>query len=100
MDRGCYLAIVRPPVREICLAALEDLYRNYDDAKVAAGKLLKKIKPQVLEPDNPPALPTPPLNSIKSPTPLPPSDSKEGLPSASATAEGVPATPNAVAAAG
>ncbi|KAL8712406.1 MAG: hypothetical protein Q9220_003254 [cf. Caloplaca sp. 1 TL-2023] len=95
-----YLAIVRPPVREMCLAALEDLYRNYEDARVAAGKLLKKIKPEVLEPDDASSVPTPPMHSIKNPPPLPPPDSKDSLPSASATAEGVPVTPNAVAAAG
>ncbi|KAL8920172.1 MAG: hypothetical protein Q9208_006418 [Pyrenodesmia sp. 3 TL-2023] len=92
-----YLIIVRPPVREICADALEDLWRNYEDARAAAGKLLRKVRPQLFEGGNsnmPPAVL--PVN-IKSP---PPPESKEGLPSASAAGEGVLATPNAVAAAG
>ncbi|KAL8761536.1 MAG: hypothetical protein Q9184_002356 [Pyrenodesmia sp. 2 TL-2023] len=95
--QALYLIIVRPPVREICADALEDLWRNYEDAKAAAGKLLRKVRPGLFEGENsnePPAvLPV----SIKCP---PPSESKEGLPPASVAGQGVLATPNAVAAAG
>ncbi|KAL8720671.1 MAG: hypothetical protein Q9225_002500 [Loekoesia sp. 1 TL-2023] len=95
-----YLAAFRPPVRDICIDGLEDLWRNYEDAKTAAGKLLKKVRPELFKEetaDNSNKPPTPIPVNIKSP---PPSESKEGLPSASAQGEAVPATPNAVAAAG
>ncbi|KAL8944979.1 MAG: hypothetical protein Q9211_000412 [Gyalolechia sp. 1 TL-2023] len=95
-----YLAAFRPPVREISIDGLEDLWRNYEDARVAAGKLLRKVRPQLFREtnaDNSSQLPTPAPVNFKSP---PPSDSKEGLPSASVQGEGVSATSNAVAAAG
>ncbi|KAL8842699.1 MAG: hypothetical protein Q9170_000355 [Blastenia crenularia] len=95
-----YLAAFRPPVRDICIDGLEDLWRNYEDAKTAAGKLLRKLRPELFKEDNP-------GNSNKPPTPvpvniksLPPDESKDWLPSASVQEEGVPATPNTVAAAG
>ncbi|KAK3077753.1 hypothetical protein LTS18_009407 [Coniosporium uncinatum] len=44
-----YLILLRPPVREICIDALEDLWRNYDDAKGATAKLLQKWRPHVLQ---------------------------------------------------
>ncbi|KAI4180960.1 MAG: hypothetical protein LQ348_005114 [Seirophora lacunosa] len=92
-----YLVIVRPPVRDICADALEDLWRNYEDARAAAGKLLRKIRPALFDEDKPNKPPTPVLPAdIKSP---PLSESKEGLPSASATGEGLPPTANAIAAA-
>ncbi|KAL9005745.1 MAG: hypothetical protein Q9188_001502 [Gyalolechia gomerana] len=95
-----YLAAFRPPVREICIDGLEDLWRNYDDARAAAGKLLKKLRPELFRGDNAEnssKLPNPTNINVKSP---PPSDSKEGLPSASVQGEGVSAPRNAVAAAG
>ncbi|KAI4269787.1 MAG: hypothetical protein L6R38_007337 [Xanthoria sp. 2 TBL-2021] len=93
-----YLVLVRPPVREICIDALVDLWRNFEDAKAPAAKLLKKLRPDVLNEDSANHAPPPPsADVIKSP---PPSDSKEGLPSASVRGEGIPNTPNAVTAAG
>ncbi|KAL8902615.1 MAG: hypothetical protein Q9207_004542 [Kuettlingeria erythrocarpa] len=92
-----YLTIVRPPVREICADALEDLWRNHEDAKVASGKLLRKVRPQLFDEENPHRPPAILAVNIKSP---PPSEGNEGLPSASAAVEGVLANPNAVAAAG
>ncbi|KAL8872737.1 MAG: hypothetical protein Q9174_001676 [Haloplaca sp. 1 TL-2023] len=95
-----YLATLRPPIREICIDALEDMWRNYDDAKIPASRFLKKLRPEILKesstPDNPPA-PPPPPDKIKSP---PPSENKENLPSASATGEGVQAASSTVAAVG
>ncbi|SLM40695.1 Symplekin/Pta1 [Lasallia pustulata] len=44
-----YLILLRPPVRDICIDALEDLWRNYDDAKVPTTKVLAKWRPQVLQ---------------------------------------------------
>ncbi|KAL8912559.1 MAG: hypothetical protein Q9172_007484 [Xanthocarpia lactea] len=99
-----YLILVRPPVREICIDALVDLWRNFEDAKAPAAKLLKKLRPSVLD-ENPPnhhhhPPPPPSADVIKSPPP-PPNESKENLPSsASVKSEGIPSTPNAVAAAG
>ena len=39
---------MKPPAREPCLDALEDLWRNYDDAKFSAAKVLQKWRPGVL----------------------------------------------------
>lgn len=44
-----YLILFRPPVREICIDALEDLWRNFNEAKPSAGKLLAKWRPHVLQ---------------------------------------------------
>ncbi|TKX25580.1 putative pre-tRNA-processing protein [Elsinoe australis] len=44
-----YLVLYRPPVREVCLDGLEELWRDYVDAKTAAGKLLVKYRPGVME---------------------------------------------------
>ncbi|KAL8909973.1 MAG: hypothetical protein Q9171_004706 [Xanthocarpia ochracea] len=97
-----YLILVRPPVREICIDALVDLWRNFEDARAPAAKLLKKLRPNVLDenPPNhhPPPPPPPSADVIRSPPP--PNESKETLPSASVKSEGIPSTPNAVAAAG
>lgn len=95
-----YLAAFRPPVREICIDGLEDLWRNYEDAGVAAGKLLKKVRPELFRVDN-----TDYPNTSSNSIPInvksqPSSDDKQGLPSASVQGEGVSAPPNAVAAAG
>ncbi|KAL8959099.1 MAG: hypothetical protein Q9183_005698 [Haloplaca sp. 2 TL-2023] len=95
-----YLATLRPPLREICIDALVDMWRNYDDAKIPASRFLKKLRPEILKesstPDNPPA-PPPPPDKIKSPSA---SENKENLPSASATGEGVQAASSTVAAVG
>ncbi|KAI9722592.1 MAG: hypothetical protein M1812_001523 [Candelaria pacifica] len=44
-----YLILFRPPTREICIDALEDLYQNYDDARKAAQKPLLRWRPHVIE---------------------------------------------------
>ncbi|KAF2151395.1 mRNA cleavage and polyadenylation specificity factor complex subunit [Myriangium duriaei CBS 260.36] len=44
-----YLVLYRPPVKEICLDGVEDLWRNYEDAKNPAQKLLVKYRPSVVE---------------------------------------------------
>ncbi|KAI9871477.1 MAG: hypothetical protein M1830_002877 [Pleopsidium flavum] len=44
-----YLILLRPPVREICVDALEDLWRNYEDAKCLTKKLLAKWRPHILQ---------------------------------------------------
>ncbi|MCJ1378400.1 hypothetical protein MMC17_001498 [Xylographa soralifera] len=44
-----YLVLLRPPVREMCLDTLEDMWRNYDDARAPTRKLLAKWRPHVLE---------------------------------------------------
>ncbi|KAI4237193.1 MAG: hypothetical protein L6R40_005971 [Gallowayella cf. fulva] len=107
-----YLTLVRPPVRETCIDALEDLWRSLlvlsrtsanipllsdDDAKAPAAKLLKKLRPEVLKEASPKAEPPPPAEGIAS---RPPNGGKEDLPLASVKDEGIEAPPNAVAAAG
>ncbi|KFY05550.1 hypothetical protein V492_08460 [Pseudogymnoascus sp. VKM F-4246] len=44
-----YLVMMRPPVREIALDAVEDVWRNYDDAKPMAAKYLTKWRPGFIE---------------------------------------------------
>ncbi|KAF2805940.1 uncharacterized protein BDZ99DRAFT_449623 [Mytilinidion resinicola] len=44
-----YLILFRPPVREMCVGAVEDLWRNYDGAKTSTRKLLLKWRPEVLQ---------------------------------------------------
>ncbi|KAI4200586.1 MAG: hypothetical protein LQ350_003833 [Teloschistes chrysophthalmus] len=93
-----YLILVRPPVREICIDAMEDLYRNYEDARLPASKILKKVRPQVLDeiasnPNNAtvsaPPPPPPLLVNVKSPTPIASqSEGKENLPSSATTVNG------------
>ncbi|MCJ1351851.1 MAG: hypothetical protein MMC33_001835 [Icmadophila ericetorum] len=49
-----YLILMKPPAREIAIDALEDLWRNYDDLKPSAAKLLTKWRPQVILEENKP----------------------------------------------
>ncbi|KAF9633714.1 Armadillo-like helical protein [Lasiodiplodia theobromae] len=44
-----YLILMRPPVRDLCIDAIEDLWRNYDGAKGLTTKLLTKWRPHVLQ---------------------------------------------------
>jgi symplekin len=44
-----YMIMYRPPVREACVDALELLWRENEDAKGAAGKILGRWRPAVLE---------------------------------------------------
>lgn len=52
-----YLILMKPPAREMCLDAVEDLWRDFDDARVPAQKLLAKWRPSVLPPPPPPLEP-------------------------------------------
>ncbi|KAL5337825.1 hypothetical protein BJX70DRAFT_399302 [Aspergillus crustosus] len=44
-----YLIMFRPPAREICLDALEEVYQNYDESRPSAGKVLSRWRPQRIE---------------------------------------------------
>ncbi|KAI9890368.1 MAG: hypothetical protein M1814_004154 [Vezdaea aestivalis] len=44
-----YLVLFRPPNKQMALDALEDLWRNFEGAGSAAGKLLKRYRPQLFE---------------------------------------------------
>ncbi|KAI9709354.1 MAG: hypothetical protein M1820_003474 [Bogoriella megaspora] len=44
-----FLIMFRPPARDMAIDALEDLYRNNQEARPSAAKLLKKWRPNVLE---------------------------------------------------
>ncbi|RDL38396.1 uncharacterized protein BP5553_02736 [Venustampulla echinocandica] len=44
-----YLVMMRPPVREIALDAVEDIWNNYEDAKPIAAKYLSKWRPGFAE---------------------------------------------------
>ena len=70
-----YLVMMKLPARDIAIDALEDLWRNYDDAKAPAAKHLAKWRPQVLASETKP-ITIPDTNGIKSQgpkgsTPLP-----------------------------
>ncbi|GKZ22480.1 hypothetical protein AbraIFM66951_008363 [Aspergillus brasiliensis] len=41
-----YLIMFRPPAREMCLNALEDVYDTYEESRPLAGKLLAKWRPK------------------------------------------------------
>ncbi|KAL4798198.1 hypothetical protein BDV19DRAFT_397108 [Aspergillus venezuelensis] len=44
-----YLIMFRPPAREICLDALEEVYQNYEETRPSAGKVLFRWRPQRIE---------------------------------------------------
>ncbi|KAL3448931.1 hypothetical protein BJX65DRAFT_52012 [Aspergillus insuetus] len=44
-----YLIMFRPPAREICLDALEEVYQNYEESRPSAGKVLTRWRPQRIE---------------------------------------------------
>ncbi|KAI9373168.1 hypothetical protein BJX61DRAFT_504045 [Aspergillus egyptiacus] len=44
-----YLIMFRPPAREICLDALEEVYQNYEESRPSAGKVLSRWRPQRVE---------------------------------------------------
>ncbi|KAM0093489.1 hypothetical protein ACP6JD_003086 [Aspergillus fumigatus] len=44
-----YLVMFRPPAREMCLNALEDVYNTYEESRLIAGKILAKWRPHVVE---------------------------------------------------
>ncbi|KAL9085782.1 MAG: hypothetical protein Q9165_007414 [Trypethelium subeluteriae] len=44
-----YLAMFKPPVRDMAIDALEDLWRNNAEARPSAAKMLKRWRPHVLE---------------------------------------------------
>lgn len=45
-----YLILMKPPAREICIDAVEELWRTNEDAKGPTTKLLMKWRPHVLPP--------------------------------------------------
>ncbi|PKY07021.1 mRNA cleavage and polyadenylation specificity factor complex subunit [Aspergillus campestris IBT 28561] len=47
-----YLIMYRPPAREICLNAVEDVYRTYEESRPVAGKVLARWRPQKADPPN------------------------------------------------
>ncbi|KAG8626696.1 hypothetical protein KVT40_005641 [Elsinoe batatas] len=44
-----YLVLYRPPVREVCLDGVEELWRNYEEARTLAGKVLGKFRGEVMK---------------------------------------------------
>ncbi|KAB8071502.1 hypothetical protein BDV29DRAFT_179162 [Aspergillus leporis] len=41
-----YLVMFRPPAREMCLNAIEDVYQTYEESRPVAGKVLARWRPQ------------------------------------------------------
>ncbi|KAL2854289.1 hypothetical protein BJY01DRAFT_205854 [Aspergillus pseudoustus] len=44
-----YLIMFRPPARDICLDALEEVYQTYEESRPSAGKVLTRWRPQRIE---------------------------------------------------
>ncbi|PYI06217.1 hypothetical protein BO78DRAFT_397402 [Aspergillus sclerotiicarbonarius CBS 121057] len=44
-----YLIMFRPPAREMCLNALEDVYQTYEESRPSAGKILARWRPPKTE---------------------------------------------------
>ncbi|CAM1506703.1 Fc.00g063440.m01.CDS01 [Cosmosporella sp. VM-42] len=44
-----YLAMMRPPVKEIALDTVQDIWTEFEDARPMAGKYLSKFRPSFLE---------------------------------------------------
>ncbi|KAI9756161.1 MAG: hypothetical protein M4579_003974 [Chaenotheca gracillima] len=67
-----YLILLRPPARELALDALEDLWRNYEDARTSAAKVLVRWRPQVVQAEaKPPAVEGTPMGTSLSPPAAP-----------------------------
>ncbi|KAF7594239.1 hypothetical protein BBP40_009791 [Aspergillus hancockii] len=51
-----YLVMFRPPAREMCLNAIEDVYQTYEESRPVAGKVLARWRPQsaVVQQSQPP----------------------------------------------
>ncbi|KAE8372361.1 hypothetical protein BDV26DRAFT_102196 [Aspergillus bertholletiae] len=41
-----YLVMFRPPAREMCLNAVEDVYQTYEESRPVAGKVLARWRPE------------------------------------------------------
>ncbi|EAW15122.1 RNA-processing protein PTA1 [Aspergillus clavatus NRRL 1] len=61
-----YLIMFRPPAREICLNALEDVYNTYEESRPAAGKVLARWRPQSIEQQQPQQPPQPEQKTLPS----------------------------------
>ncbi|KAI0025375.1 hypothetical protein F4780DRAFT_768252 [Xylariomycetidae sp. FL0641] len=48
-----YLVMMRPPVRDLALDTVQDIYTEYEDARPLAAKYLQKWRPGFLEPAAP-----------------------------------------------
>ncbi|KAI4211253.1 MAG: hypothetical protein LQ351_005937 [Letrouitia transgressa] len=92
-----YLILVRPPVRDLCIDAIEELWRKYDDSKGPATKILSKWRPEVLAIGSGSTTVRSSASITKSPTPA---DSKSQVPSSSLDSKAIPPNSDAVAAAG
>ncbi|KAL9039370.1 MAG: hypothetical protein Q9214_004906 [Letrouitia sp. 1 TL-2023] len=92
-----YLILVRPPVRDLCVDAIEELWRKYEDSKGPATKILSKWRPEVLAIDSGNTIVRSSSNTTKSPTPA---DSKSQMPSSSLDSKAIQPNSDAVAAAG
>ncbi|KAK0389538.1 hypothetical protein NLU13_3113 [Sarocladium strictum] len=44
-----YLVMMKPPVKEIALDTVQDIWTNYEDARAMAGKYLNKFRPSFIE---------------------------------------------------
>ncbi|PGH09617.1 hypothetical protein AJ79_05673 [Helicocarpus griseus UAMH5409] len=73
-----YLVLMRPPARELCLDALQDLYQKIDEARPLVSKLLQRWRPHVIPKQEPNSATTQPT-------------------AASSTEQGGSATPNPAA---
>ena len=74
-----YLILMKPPAREICLDAVEDLWRDFEDARLPAQKLLTQWRPGVLPPPPlPPPTPAAENGAAQSPSAPSPNGTAQG----------------------
>ncbi|KKZ67315.1 hypothetical protein EMCG_06998 [[Emmonsia] crescens] len=85
-----YLVLVRPPAREICLDALQDLYAKVEEARPLVSKVLLKWRPHVIPKQEDPTSkpnPTPTTETLRTATPF--TEKGESAPFNPATVSGV-----------
>ncbi|RAL01556.1 RNA-processing protein PTA1 [Aspergillus ibericus CBS 121593] len=93
-----YLVMFRPPAREMCLNALEDVYQTYEESRPLAGRVLTRWRPQKSDqPRQPESQPQPqdqqPPHTIASESNTPvPNGTDESVPTPPQPADGTPAT--------
>ncbi|KAK2793774.1 hypothetical protein FQN52_000726 [Onygenales sp. PD_12] len=59
-----YLVLMRPPAKEICLDALQDLYEKVEEARPLVTKVLLRWRPNAIPKPEPPPNPNPATQTI------------------------------------
>ncbi|OAX79314.1 hypothetical protein ACJ72_06367 [Emergomyces africanus] len=84
-----YLVLVRPPARELCLDALQDLYAKVEESRPLVSKVLLKWRPHVIPKQEDTPKPNPSSTKQTPLTATPSTEHGESAPSNAAAAAGV-----------